>query len=131
MTRLSWRTRWGPLLALLILAGSVAVGNASLATPTPTIDHELSVRFDPASGEIFVEDRFTPDSGDFVFDLAPWMKLVEARVGDREIEALRDGERLRLPGPELLDAEVTLSLRGTVPALTETNAHAGDPRSFL
>jgi len=127
MTRLSWRTRWGPLLALLILAGSVAVGNASLATPTPTIDHELSVRFDPASGEIFVEDRFTPDSGDFVFDLAPWMKLVEARVGDREIEALRDGERLRLPGPELLDAEVTLSLRGTVPALTETNAHG----SFL
>ena len=93
------------------------VAGLALAGTSPAVTHEIRVRLDPASRELRVEDKFAVDAvGAIKFELAPWLKLVEARVNAKRAEARRTGRLVTIPLPAEGSRQVELVLQGPVNA---------------
>ena len=108
------------ILALLWIP--LVVGPA-LADASPAVSHEIRVRLDPASRELRVEDEFMVDVvGAIKFELAPWLRVVEARVNARRAEARRTGRLVTIPLAAEGSRQVELVLQGVVPELPAADA---------
>jgi hypothetical protein len=101
------------------------VTGPAFAGTSPAVSHEIRVHLDPASRELRVEDEFTVDAvGAIEFELAPWLRLVEARVNARRAEARRTGRRVTIPLLAEGSRQVELVLQGAVPELPTADARA-------
>jgi hypothetical protein len=106
-------------LSMSLVAGAALAGTSSAVT------HEIRVRLDPASRELRVEDAFTVDAvGAIKFELAAWLRLVEARVNARRAEARRTGRLVTIALPAGGSRQVELVLQGVVPELPTADARA-------
>ena len=125
------------ILAALLLA--IGQGAALSTEARQDIVHEVSLRLDPDTRDLQVKNRFTPRAGaEVAFAIAPWMRLVEARVDGKPVAPTRNGERVRLPASGRGDRQVEIALRGTVPPLPSPDqrgrvrgAVAGPEGSYL
>lgn len=109
------------LLAAVVMAGLVMSRQSTAEPISPTL-HKISMMFDPDSGRIEVENTFPLTGEDLVFDLAPWIEVIEARGGAAPIETVRIGESLRIPAQGPSVDQITLILRGVVPGLNGPDA---------
>ncbi len=105
------------LSGLLLLFGLFS----SLAEAAVTsVDHQLTVRLDPASRTLNVEDTMTlGGSGEAVFHLARPLRITGLTVNGRKTAVQRDGERVRLPLGEGNRHRVTLRYQGLLDPLPE------------
>ncbi len=118
---LSWATAFLLSVAGLSVVVAGVAGKAGTASAAAH-EHEIVLRFDPDSGAIAVEERFILAGGDMDFELAPWMALVDARLGGLPIDTASVGGRIRLPGPGASPQQAVLTLSGVVPALSRADA---------
>lgn len=108
------------LFAACFVAAQSSGGAAMAAEAEPAVHHEAGLRLDPDSRQIEVRDTIARRLGGVPeFTLAPWMKVVEARVNGAPVQAERAGERVRLPVSDGNGSRQTieLRLRGRVPPL--------------
>jgi len=110
------------IVAVLLPALALAVGNG-LAQPPQIEHHDITVRLDPDSRAIQVEDSFAVETrGHVTFELADWIRLEQVEVDGRDATARRHGGQVTIPAPGDGVHTIGVSLRGVVPALPPPEA---------
>ena len=97
--------------AAIALASVLMMGDAS-AEPPP--HHEITVRHDPASGELRVNDRIAVEGRDaLVFGFATWLSIDSVRLAGRRLEqrVVAGGRRVDLPDHGRHEVEIILEGR--------------------
>jgi len=97
-----------------LLATLLLLTTAAAATE---VEHDIDVRFDPATRELDIVDRVAvPAGGEVRFRIAPWLAPVGAEAAGSALSPQGDGTawQVALPAGAVV---LTLRLRGTVPPL--------------